>query len=75
MCEIYVLRYSLCCGTEIISTYETMQGVISKLKMMNMNGSFTTEESVTITREEVLTDQEAEERYQRARAYMKSQGE
>ena len=73
MCEVYVLRYSLSCGTEIISTYETMQGVVSKLKMMALHDHFCHEESLHLTKEEVLTDKEAEERYERVKEHYKGE--
>ena len=69
MSFVYVVRYSLCCGTELVSCYESMDGAISRLKMMQASDSFTDDESITITKEEIITDEEASLRLKRIRKH------
>ena len=70
MDSVYVVRYSLGCGTELVSCYASMQGAITRLKMMECHGSFCEDESVTITKEEIISDEEASLRLSRVQSYV-----
>ena len=69
---VYVVRYSLCCGTELVSCYSSLEGAITRLKMMEVSDSFCEDESVTITKEEVISDEEASLRLSRIRSHVSS---
>ena len=58
MDHVYTVRYSLCCGTELVSCYATLQGAITRVKMMEASDSLCEDESVTITKEEIISDEE-----------------
>ena len=67
MASVYVLRYSLCCGTELVSCYDSLQGTIKRLEMMELHDSFTEDESIHIEKMEVISDEEATDRYNNVR--------
>ena len=69
MSSVYVVRYSLACGTELVSCYDTMYGVTCRLKMMEVTDSLTEDESIHIEKIEVIDDEEATNRYNRIREY------
>ena len=69
---VYVVRYSLGCGTELVSCYASMRGAIARLQMMDSGDSFCEDESVTITKEEVISDEEASLRLSRVVNYHNS---
>jgi len=69
---VYVVRYSLCCGTELVSCYASLQGAISRVKMMEVSDSLCEDESVTITKEEVCSDEEASLRLSRIQSHVSS---
>ena len=69
MSTVYVVRYSLCCGTELVSCYDSMYGAIKRLEMMDLNDSLTEDETVHIEKMEVISDEEATDRYNRIRQY------
>ena len=69
MSTVYVLRYSLSCGTELVSCYDSMHGVIKRLKMMELNDSLTEDETVHIEKMEVISDEEATDRYNNIRKH------
>ena len=48
MASVYVLRYSLCCGTELVSCYDSMYGVTKRIQMMELHDSFDEDESIHI---------------------------
>ena len=73
MDSVYVVRYSLCCGTELVSCYASLEGAITRLKMMEASDSLCEDESVHITKEEVISDEEASLRLSRVRSYVPSQ--
>ena len=72
MDSVYVVRYSLCCGTELVSCYASLEGAITRVKMMEVSDSLCEDESVTITKEDVISDEEASLRLSRARSYVPS---
>ena len=57
---VYVLRYS---GpyesTELVSVYASLQGAINRLTMLEVSNSFDEDETVTIERQEVISDEES----------------
>ena len=69
MSSVYVVRYSLACGTELVSCYDSMYGAICRLKMMEATDSFTEDESIHIEKMEIISDEEATNRYNRIRDY------
>ena len=69
MNEVYVLRYSLSCGTELVSCYHSMQGVINRLEMMKLHDSLIEDESVHIEKMEVIDDEESERRLNTVKSY------
>lgn len=69
MSSVYVVRYSLACGTELVSCYNSMYGAICRLKMMEATDSFTEDESIHIEKMEIISDEEATNRYNRTRNY------
>ena len=72
MTHVYVVRYSLGCGTELVSCYSSMEGAITRLKMMECSDSFCEDESVTITKEEIISNEEASIRLSRVQSYVPS---
>lgn len=66
---VYVLRYSLCCGTELVSCYDSMYGVTKRIQMMELHDSFTEDESIHIEKMEVISDEEATDRYNNIRKH------
>ena len=72
MSHVYVVRYSLCCGTELVSCYASLEGAIARVKMMEVSDSLCEDESVTITKEEIITDEEASLRLSRVVNYNSS---
>lgn len=69
MSHVYVVRYSLCCGTELVSCYASLQGAINRVKMMEVTDSLCEDESVTITKEEIISNGESNLRLSRAQSY------
>ena len=69
MSTVYVLRYSLCCGTELVSCYDSMYGVTKRIQMMELHDSFTEDESIHIEKMEVISDEEATDRYNNIRKH------
>ena len=69
MDHVYVVRYSLCCGTELVSCYASLRGAITRLQMMDASDSLCEDESVTITKEDIVSDEEASLRLSRVVNY------
>ena len=69
MSTVYVLRYSLACGTELVSCFDSMHGVIKRIQMMQLNDSFDEDESIHIEKMEVISDEEATNRYNNLRKH------
>lgn len=69
MTSVYVLRYSLSCGTELVSCYDSMYGAIKRIQMMELNDSFEEEESIHIEKMEVISNEEAANRYYNLRQH------
>ena len=69
MSTVYVLRYSLCCGTELVSCYDSMYGVTKRIQMMELHDSFDEDESIHIEKMEVISDEEATDRYNNIRKH------
>ncbi len=67
MSTVYVLRYSLSCGTELVSCYDSMYGVTKRIQMMELHDSFDEDESIHIEKMEVISDEEATNRYNNVR--------
>ena len=60
MDSVYVLRYSLPYeSTELVSVYASLRGAINRLTMMEVNNSFDGDETVTIERLEIISDEES----------------
>ena len=72
MDSVYVVRYSLCCGTELVSCYASLEGAITRVKMMEVSDSLCEDESVTITKEDVISDEEASLRLSRMQSHVSS---
>ena len=72
MDSVYVVRYSLCCGTELVSCYASLEGAITRVKMMEVSDSLCEDESVTITKEFLITDEEASLRLSRMQSHVSS---
>ena len=72
MDSIYVVRYSLCCGTELVSCYASLRGAITRVQMMEQTDSLCEDESVTITKEEIISDDESALRLSRVVNYSKN---
>ena len=72
MNHVYVVRYSLGCGTDLVSCYSSMEGAITRLKMMTVSDSFEVDESVTITKEEIISDEQASLRLSRIQSHVSS---
>lgn len=70
MDSVYVVRYSLGCGTELVSCYASLAGAINRVKMMECSDSLCEDESVTITKEEVISDEEASLRLSRIQSHV-----
>ena len=69
MDSIYVVRYSLCCGTELVSCYASLRGAITCVQMMDASDSLCEDESVTITKEEIISNGESNLRLSRVQSY------
>ena len=69
MTSVYAVRYSLSCGTELVSCYASLRGAITRVQMMEQTDSLCEDESVTITKEEVVSDEEASLRLSRVINY------
>ena len=69
MASVYVLRYSLSCGTELVSCYDSMHGVIKRIQMMELHDSFDEDEHVHIEKMEIVSDEEATNRYNNLRKH------
>ena len=68
MTTVYVLRYSLPYeDTEIVSVYANLRGAMNRLAMMDANGSFDMDETVTIECQEVISEQTSLERLESLR--------
>lgn len=71
MTTVYVLRYSLPYqDTEIVSVYADLRGAMNRLAMMDANGSFDMDETVTIDCQEVISEQTSLERLESLRNYL-----
>ena len=66
---IYVLTYSMCDGTEMVSCYDSFKGAINRLKMAEINGSFDPYESFKIEVQELITEGESKLRYNRVKEH------
>ena len=69
MATVYVLRYSLSCGTELVSCYDSMYGFTKRIQMMELHDSFDEDESIHIEKMEVISDEEATDRYNNIRKH------
>ena len=68
MTTVYVFRYSLPYeSTEMVSVYENLRGAMNRLEMMDVNGSFDMDETVTIECQEVISEQTSLERLESLR--------
>ena len=72
MDSVYIVRYSLNCGTELVSCYASLEGAITRVKMMEVSDSLCEDESVTITKEEIISDDEASLSLSRVQSHVSS---
>lgn len=68
MKDIYVLKYTQEDGNVHVNVYESLQGCIERIHIMQLHGTFTLYEDVNIECQKLVTDAEAADRLRRVRA-------
>ena len=70
MSTVYVLRYRTAYdGTEMVSVYSTLRGVLNRLEISDLHGNFDEDEAFTIECMEVTSEETSLERLNNIRKH------
>ena len=75
MSTVYVLRYRTAYdGTEMVSVYSTLRGVLNRLEISDLHGNFDEDETFTIECMEVTSEETSLERLNNIRKHYANKG-
>jgi len=67
--NVFTFEYDTCCGDTLVSVFDSLDAVITKLKLMQLHGTFDEFETVKITCSEVVDDAEMQLRLERVKKH------
>ncbi len=67
--NVFTFEYDTCCGDTLVSVFDSIDAVITRLKLMQLHGTFDECESVKITCAEVVDDAEMQLRLERIKKH------
>ena len=70
--NVFTFQYETCCGDTLVSVYDSLDAVITRIKLMQLHGNFDEHESFTVRCEEVVDNDEMQERFKRIKKHYES---
>ena len=67
--NVFTFEYDTCCGDTLVSVFDSLDAVITRLKLMQLHGTFDECETVKITCAEVVDDAEMQRRLERIKKH------
>ena len=67
--NVFTTEYETCCGDTLTEVYDSIDAVITKLKLMQVHGTFDEHESFTIRYQQIVDDMEMQDRLKRVKQY------
>ena len=69
---VYTTSYDTCCGDTLTEVFDSLDAVITRLKLMEFHNNFDQYETLTIKCSEIATSEEMKVRLKRVKNYRKS---
>ena len=70
--NVFTFQYDTCCGDTLVSVYDSLDAVITRLKLMQLHNNFDECESFTVRCEEVVDNAEMQSRLERIKKHYES---
>ena len=70
--NVFTFQYETCCGDTLVSVYDSLDAVITRIKLMQLHDNFDEHESFTVRCEEILDNDEMQERFERVKKHYES---
>ena len=67
--NVYTFEYDTCCGDTLVSVFDSLDAVITRLKLMQLHNTFDECETVKITCAEVVDNDEMKTRLARVKEH------
>ena len=67
--NVFTFQYETCCGDTLVSVFDSLDAVITRLKLMQLHDNFDDCESVHIRCGEIVDSAEMNDRYQRIKKH------
>lgn len=67
--NVFTFSYDTCCGDSLVSVFDSLDAVITRLELMKLHDNFDECESVTIRCEEVVDNDEMTRRLNNIKEY------
>ena len=67
--NVFTFQYETCCGDTLVSVFNSLDAVITRLKLMQLHNNFDEFETVTINCQEVVDDEEMQKRLERVKEH------
>jgi len=71
MNNVYTFEYVTCCGDTLVSVFDSIDAVITRLKLMKLHNTFEECETIKITCAEVVDNTEMKVRLERIKEHYK----
>ena len=71
--NVFTFQYNTCCGDTLVSVFDSLDAVITKMKIMQLHNSFDDCESITIDCQELVDNDEMEKRLARVKQHYEKQ--
>ena len=69
--NVFTFQYETNCGDTLVSVFDGLDAVITRLKLMQLHGTFDECESITVRCEEVVDNDEMTKRLERIKEHYK----
>ena len=67
--NVFTFQYETCCGDTLVSVFDSIDAVITRLKLMQLHNNFDEFETVTINCREVVDNDEMTQRLERIKKH------
>ena len=67
--NVFTFQYETCCGDTLVSVFDSLDAVITRIKLMQLHNTFDECESFTVRCEEVVDDAEMQLRLERIKKH------
>lgn len=67
--NVFTFAYDTCCGDSLVSVFDSIDAVITRLELMKLHDNFDECESVTIRCEEIVDNDEMTRRLNNVKEY------